>query len=128
MAAVITWKVEQMNCYPSAEGETDVVFTVYWRCNGEETTETDTYYGTSYGSTNVEYKEGQPFTPYADLTEDQVLNWVWAAPDFDKDIIVVILPIKDGPGESYFFSRLCRKASINPAAPCCDKVVKLSEK
>lgn len=85
MAAVITWKVEQMNCYPSAEGETDVVFTVYWRCNGEETTETDTYYGTSYGSTNVEYKEGQPFTPYADLTEDQVLNWVWAAPDFDKD-------------------------------------------
>ena len=34
MTTAITWIVEQMNCYPEKDGETDVVFTIYWRCNG----------------------------------------------------------------------------------------------
>jgi len=33
MANTYTWIVEYMSCYPEAEGETDVVFTVGWRCN-----------------------------------------------------------------------------------------------
>lgn len=81
----IKWQVEQMECYPSSEGETDVVFIVHWRCNGKEVSGSDTYSGTSYGSVNVQYEQGQPFTPYADLTQDQVLGWVWSTPDFDKD-------------------------------------------
>jgi hypothetical protein len=72
MATTITWVVEQMNCYPEKDGETDVVFTVHWRCNGVD----GQYSGTSYGSQSVTYEAGAPFTPYADLTQDQVIGWV----------------------------------------------------
>lgn len=75
MSDVYTWVIEQMSCYPQFEGETDVVFTVYWRLNGtSETVPSAT--GTVYGSVGVTYVAGTPFTPYADLTQDQVIGWV----------------------------------------------------
>jgi hypothetical protein len=72
MSVTNTWVVEQMNCYPQAEGQTDVVFTVHWRINATD----GTYTATSYGSTNVTYKAGTPYTPYNQLTQDQVIGWV----------------------------------------------------
>jgi hypothetical protein len=72
MATTITWIVQQMDCYPTADGETDVVFTVHWRCNGVD----GEYAGTAYGTQSVTYEAGTPFTPYADLTQDQVIGWV----------------------------------------------------
>lgn len=75
MAITYDWIIEQMSAYPEYEGEQDVVFTVYWRLNGTE----DTYSGTVYGSVGVTYETGAPFTPYADLTKDQVVGWVKAA-------------------------------------------------
>ena len=75
MATTISWIVQQMDCYPTAEGETDVVFTVHWRCNGVD----GAYTGTSYGTQSVTYVAGEPFTPYADLTQDQVIGWVHGA-------------------------------------------------
>lgn len=74
MANTYTWIVEWMSCYPQAEGETDVVFQVGWRCNATD----GTYNATQYGSVGVSYVAGDPYTPYADLTQDQVLGWVWA--------------------------------------------------
>jgi hypothetical protein len=32
----------------------------------------------------VTYTAGAPYTPYADLTQDQVLGWVWSS-GVDKD-------------------------------------------
>lgn len=72
MATTITWTVEQMDCYPTAEGETDVVFTVHWRCHGFD----GDYVAALYGAEAVTYAAGEPFTPYADLTQDQVIGWV----------------------------------------------------
>ena len=72
MATTITWIVQQMACYPTAEGETDVAFTVHWRVNGVD----GEYAGTAYGTQSVTYEAGTPFTPYADLTQDQVIGWV----------------------------------------------------
>lgn len=74
MTNTYTWIVEWMSCYPQAEGETDVVFQVGWRCNATD----GTYNATQYGSVGVSYVAGDPYTPYADLTQDQVLGWVWA--------------------------------------------------
>ena len=31
MSVTNTWVIEQMSCYPQAEGQTDVVFNVAWR-------------------------------------------------------------------------------------------------
>jgi hypothetical protein len=71
MAVAITWIVSQMDCYPEKDGDTDVVFTVHWRCNGVE----DNCSGTAYGSVAVTYVAGSPFTPYAELTQPQVIAW-----------------------------------------------------
>ena len=77
MSATITWRVGTMECYPTYQQEKDVVFTVHWDCLGSETVSGSTYNGRVYGSTGVTYHSGSEFTPYNQLTQDQVLGWVW---------------------------------------------------
>jgi hypothetical protein len=70
-----TWTVTAMDCYPEVDGEADVVFTVHWTCagvNGE-------YSSSVYSTQAVTVDSAEPFTPYAQLTQDQVLNWVWTS-------------------------------------------------
>jgi len=74
MSATITWSVTAMDAYPQAEGQTDVVFTVHWTCAGVQ----DTYTASVYSTCSVTYTAGSPYTPYAQLTQDQVLGWIWA--------------------------------------------------
>jgi hypothetical protein len=68
----ITWIIEWMQCKPSEGDHTDVVITAGWRCNGVQ----DTYTGTVYGTCSFPAPEGS-FTPYADLTQQQVLGWCY---------------------------------------------------
>jgi len=75
-----TWTVTQLDCYPQADGQTDVVFTVHWTCSGTD----GTYNGSVYSTCNVTYVAGAPYTPYDQLTQDQVLGWIWAG-GVDKD-------------------------------------------
>jgi hypothetical protein len=82
--ATIVWNISAMNCYPQAERETDVVFTVHWQCNGTQEQDGKTYNGSAYNTCRVVYVSGAPYTPYADLTQDQVLGWIWAS-GVDKD-------------------------------------------
>jgi hypothetical protein len=70
-----TWVIEQMDCYPQAEGQTDVVFTVHWRVNATD----GMYNSSSYGTVSVTYVAGTSYTPYADLTQAQVVGWVQTA-------------------------------------------------
>jgi len=75
MNIVNTWNVVSMDAYPEYEDETDVVFNVHWTLVGTD----GTYNGSVYGSVGVSLDEGATFTPYADLTEAQVIGWVQAA-------------------------------------------------
>ena len=79
MNPTITWIIEYLQCYPQAEGQTDVVFQVGWRCNGVQVDGDKTYTGTVYSTQAVTYVAGSPYTPYQDLAESQVLQWIWAA-------------------------------------------------
>lgn len=72
MAVTNTWTVTAMDCYPQADGETDVVFNVHWTLTGTD----GTYTGSVYGSQGVSLDPAAPFIPYADLTEAQVIGWV----------------------------------------------------
>ena len=74
MTATITWSVTAMDAYPQAEGQTNVVFTVHWTCAGVQ----DTYQASVYSTCSVPAPSGSNFTPFAALTQDQVLGWVWA--------------------------------------------------
>ena len=75
MSATITWSVTAMDAYPQAESQTDVVFTVHWTCAGVQ----DIYNASVYSTCGVTYSSGAPYTPYAQLTQDQVLGWIWAS-------------------------------------------------
>ena len=72
MAITNTWAVQQLNAYPELDGETDVVFTVHWTLVGTD----GTYNGSVYGSVGVTLDPDAPFTPYASLTQAQVIGWV----------------------------------------------------
>lgn len=72
MAITNTWGVQQMDAYPDADGEQDVVFNVHWNLTATD----GTYTGYVYGSQQVPLDGSAPFTPYADLTEAQVIGWV----------------------------------------------------
>lgn len=72
MSNTYTWSVNSLVCYPTYETQTDVVFTVYWTC---EATSGEFSSSTSQ-STAVSWTQGSPFTPYNQLTQDQVIGWV----------------------------------------------------
>ena len=77
-AATVTWLVEWMNCVPTDGSLTDVVVTAGWRCNGVQVEGDNTYDATIYSTCSFPMPEEGQFTPYADLTQEQVLGWCWA--------------------------------------------------
>jgi hypothetical protein len=77
------WTVSAMDCKVSEDNLSDVVFNVHWRCSATEVDGDKTYSASVYSTCSVP-GPGTPFTPYADLTQDQVLGWIWAN-GVDKD-------------------------------------------
>ena len=75
MAITYIWSINSMDSYPEAGGFTDVVVMVHYRCAATDGTNTDSV----VGATGIKLDSTGPFTPYADLTEDQVIGWVQAA-------------------------------------------------
>lgn len=71
--ATITWYIEWMKTTSTTATPPECVLTVGWRCVAVE----GQYTGTAYGSCSFE-EPGDPFTPYAELTQDQVLGWCWS--------------------------------------------------
>ena len=70
----IKWIIESLLCKPVEGPNTDVVITADWRCNGSQ----ESFSGTCYGSCSFAPPSGSGFTPYEDLTEQQVLDWCFA--------------------------------------------------
>jgi len=70
----ISWIIERLLVKPTEGTHADVVVTADWRCNGSQ----DGYSGTCYGSCSFAAPSGD-FTPYEDLTKDQVLGWCFAS-------------------------------------------------
>ena len=74
MAINYTWSVTSMYTLPEVEGETDVVVLAQWAVSG-----TDGTYSETLGSNTTQFTisaDDPNFTPYADLTEEQVVGWI----------------------------------------------------
>jgi hypothetical protein len=69
----ISWIIERLLVKPTEGTHTDVVITADWRCNGTQ----ESFSGTCYGSCSFAPPSGS-FTPYEDLTQEQVLNWCFS--------------------------------------------------
>jgi hypothetical protein len=70
----LSWIIERLLVRKVEGTYSDVVITADWRCNGSQ----DQYSGTCYGSASFAAPSGS-FTPYEDLTEQQVLDWCFAS-------------------------------------------------
>ena len=69
----LSWIIERLLVKPAEGTLTDVVITADWRCNGTQ----DNYSGTCYGSASFA-PPSENFTPYDQLTQEQVLGWCYA--------------------------------------------------
>lgn len=76
MSNVYEWKINQLECYPEADGRTDVVFVIHW---DRLASDGEGHNARIYGSQSVTLAPDAPFTPYADLTFDQVVGWLEGA-------------------------------------------------
>jgi hypothetical protein len=70
-----TWSVTNMQVYPQSESEINVVCAAAWNVAGTD----GTYNGSLNGSTAFKLDPSAPYTPYADLTQEQVLGWIFAS-------------------------------------------------
>lgn len=82
MAIVYNWVISSMQEYPTTpDNLDDVVFVVNWRRSATEIVGDKTYYTDVYGSLGVPAPDPDDFTPYPDLTFDQVCGWLEAGLD-----------------------------------------------
>jgi hypothetical protein len=79
MAATYFWTINPLEAYPTASGETDVVFTAHWQLHATETVGETTYTAQSIGTQGLTYTSGSSFTPFEELTLEQVQGWVEGA-------------------------------------------------
>ena len=77
MAVTHTWSVSDQLQTRTQDGLSEVVFSVVWRLNSEETVDGTTYSISSANqiSLNTDNLDPATFTAFADLTEAQVLGW-----------------------------------------------------
>ena len=75
MSNTHSWVISQLECYPEHEGHTDVVFTVHWRRQATD----GTHMADVYGSQAVTLDADASFTPFANLTKEQVEGWLESA-------------------------------------------------
>jgi hypothetical protein len=76
MSNVYAWTITAMDCIPDLNGQLDYVVVPHWTCQGTD----GTYTGQVYNTVTLNVDPGKPnYTPYADLTEAQVVGWVQEA-------------------------------------------------
>jgi hypothetical protein len=71
------WNILSMSCKPSLDGQQNVVIMALWQCVGVAQNGLDQVSSAMGGNTQFTYTQGSPFTPYDQLTQQQVLGWVW---------------------------------------------------
>ena len=67
------WNFNPLESYPTASGETDVVFLVHWQLYAN----TGSYNASCIGTQPIaSLQSGSIFTPFNELTKDMVFGWV----------------------------------------------------
>jgi alkyl hydroperoxide reductase subunit AhpF len=71
------WDCKTVDVYPVNKGNSDVVYNVHYRIIGEDS-ETAVI-GEIIGTQILDVSDIKDFTPFKDLTNDQITSWVKAA-------------------------------------------------
>ena len=79
MANTYSWDCKTVDCYPSYDDNTDVVYNVHWRINAtsdQVDSQDNPYTATVYGTQTISTEDIKDFIPFADLTNAIVTGWV----------------------------------------------------
>ena len=77
---IYRWEFTTLEVYLAYEGEVDVVFSFPWRLNASE----GGFHASDYAQLEVGFSAGEPFVPFADLTESDIESWCIAALPVDE--------------------------------------------
>lgn len=90
------WIISAMECIKKDGDLQDVVITIHWRYLAER----DEVSTDMYGATSMPLPTGEDFTPYEELTKDQVTGWLTNVLDvdameesLDKQLELIINPL-----------------------------------
>jgi hypothetical protein len=70
------WLISSMDCAVESEGLPNVINVIHYRYNATKVEGYKTYFAETYGAVNVAQPNPQNFIPYADVTEQEVINWL----------------------------------------------------
>ena len=74
-----SWDCRTVDCYPSYDDNTDVVYNVHWRINATSSQldkEDNPYTATVYGTQSLSVDDISDFVPFDDLDNATVVGWV----------------------------------------------------
>ena len=72
MTITYTWSVDKIEVTPTLNGLTNVISLVHWRLNATDSTTIET----CFGMEPIAFDANVTFTPYEQVTESQVIEWV----------------------------------------------------
>ena len=84
MDITYNWNFNPLESYPTASGQTDVVFNVHWQLYATKGSYTGSFSG-SYTASSIgtqaipSLQSGSVFIPFNELTKDIVYGWVTAS-------------------------------------------------
>ena len=87
MATTYDWNCRTVDCYPTDQSYTDVVYNVHWIVTGTSDTldpDGNAYTATSIGTQTISTDDITDFTPFADLTNADVVAWTKEAMGADQ--------------------------------------------
>lgn len=67
------WVISLLECYPQHEGFSEVVFSIHWR---RQATDVEGHVADVYGEQRVSLDPIAPFTPFSNLSQKQVEQWL----------------------------------------------------
>lgn len=72
MTTTYQWTIEALDCVPQEDGKTDVVVTAHWSVLATD----GTYKSSACNTQAFTYNPTKEFTPFENLTQEQVVGWV----------------------------------------------------
>ena len=91
------WIISALDCKVKEDDMTDVVYTVHWRYNA---TNENGITAEVYGAQDISSPNPEDFTPYDQITKEQVIGWLESSMDvaemnknLDEQINLIVNPV-----------------------------------
>jgi hypothetical protein len=92
------WIIHQLEAKIKQDDLANVIYRIHWELIGIDSDNPD-FWSNRVGAEDVKYIDGEPFTPYSELTKEQVISWLDKLLDVDvlKSNIAANIELKRNP-------------------------------